>query len=306
MSSHISNVRPKPDKVLTLIADYATKSLITSKEAYDTARYCLMDTLGCGFEALEYPACNLLLGPIDPETVSRAAPRCPGPVPARPGAGGLEPGRDDPLAGFQRHLARGRVGSPLRQPWRHPGHRGLAVAQPDAVKDERRPDRDDQGARDPGRDRAGEQLQPRRPRSRGAGEGGLDAVVAHMLGCTYDQVVNAVSQAWVDGQSLAPIAMRPIPARARAGRRATRLRARCASRSSARPARWAIPRCSPPRAGASTTCCSRARRSGSSASSAATDGARLFKISFPAEFHSQTAGMRDVHLSADEIDRQNL
>src|SRR5262249_14938795 len=61
MSGHISNVRPKPDKVLTLIADYATKYSIKSDEAYETARYCLMDTLGCGLEALEYPACTKLL-----------------------------------------------------------------------------------------------------------------------------------------------------------------------------------------------------------------------------------------------------
>ena len=52
MSSHISNVRPKPDKVLVDIVDYVTKYKIKSKDAYETARYCLMDTLGCGFEAL--------------------------------------------------------------------------------------------------------------------------------------------------------------------------------------------------------------------------------------------------------------
>ncbi|HVJ10334.1 MAG TPA: MmgE/PrpD family protein, partial [Burkholderiales bacterium] len=78
MSAHISNVRPKPDKVLTLIADYATKFNVTSKEAYETARYCLMDTLGCGFEALEYPACTKLLGPIDPATVVPNGARVPG------------------------------------------------------------------------------------------------------------------------------------------------------------------------------------------------------------------------------------
>jgi len=54
MGSHISNVRPKPDRVLVDIADYVIKSKIKSKEAIDTARYCLMDTLGCGFGALEY------------------------------------------------------------------------------------------------------------------------------------------------------------------------------------------------------------------------------------------------------------
>ncbi|HVJ23932.1 MAG TPA: MmgE/PrpD family protein, partial [Burkholderiales bacterium] len=78
MSAPISNVRPKPDKVLTLIADYATKYQVTSQEAYETARYCLMDTLGCGFEALEYPACTKMLGPIDPETVVPRGAKVPG------------------------------------------------------------------------------------------------------------------------------------------------------------------------------------------------------------------------------------
>src|SRR5688500_17066563 len=78
MSAHISNVRPKPDKVLTQIADYVTRRKVTSKEAYDTARYCLMDTLGCGFEALEYPACTKLLGPIVPGTVVPNGAKVPG------------------------------------------------------------------------------------------------------------------------------------------------------------------------------------------------------------------------------------
>ena len=68
MSAPISNVRPKPDQVLVDIADYASKYVIKSTEAYDTARLCLMDTLGCGLEALEYPACTKLLGPIVPGT----------------------------------------------------------------------------------------------------------------------------------------------------------------------------------------------------------------------------------------------
>jgi 2-methylcitrate dehydratase len=49
MTSHISNVRPKPDEVLAKIADYATRFEIQSKDAWETARYCLMDTLCCGF-----------------------------------------------------------------------------------------------------------------------------------------------------------------------------------------------------------------------------------------------------------------
>ena len=64
MSAHISNVRPGPDKVIVDIVDYVQKYKVSSKEAYDTARYCLLDTLGCGFEALAYPACRKLLGPV--------------------------------------------------------------------------------------------------------------------------------------------------------------------------------------------------------------------------------------------------
>ena len=78
MSAPISNVRPKPDKVLTDIADYVTKYQVTSAEAYETARYCLMDTLGCGLEALEYPACTKLLGPLVPGTLVPHGARVPG------------------------------------------------------------------------------------------------------------------------------------------------------------------------------------------------------------------------------------
>ena len=80
MSSHISNERPAPDKVLTDIADYALDYKIESELAYTTARYCLIDTLGCGLEALEYPACTRLLGPIVPGTVVPNGARVPGTV----------------------------------------------------------------------------------------------------------------------------------------------------------------------------------------------------------------------------------
>ncbi|HQR77622.1 MAG TPA: MmgE/PrpD family protein, partial [Burkholderiaceae bacterium] len=78
MGSHISNVRPKPDKVLVDIADYVIKYKVRSKEAIDTARYCLMDTLGCGFEALEYPACTKMLGPVVQGTVVPNGAKVPG------------------------------------------------------------------------------------------------------------------------------------------------------------------------------------------------------------------------------------
>jgi 2-methylcitrate dehydratase len=78
MSAPISNVRPKPDQVLVDIADYVANYKIASKEAYETARHCLIDTLGCGFEALSYPACTKLLGPVVPGTVVPNGAKVPG------------------------------------------------------------------------------------------------------------------------------------------------------------------------------------------------------------------------------------
>jgi 2-methylcitrate dehydratase len=78
VSSHIGNERPAPDKVLTDIAGYALSFKIESDLAYTTARYCLIDTLGCGLEALEYPACTTLLGPIVPGTIVPNGARVPG------------------------------------------------------------------------------------------------------------------------------------------------------------------------------------------------------------------------------------
>jgi len=78
MSAPISTVRPKPDKVLVDIADYLAGYKINSKEAFETARHCLIDALGCGLEALSYPACTKLLGPIVPGTVVPNGARVPG------------------------------------------------------------------------------------------------------------------------------------------------------------------------------------------------------------------------------------
>ena len=62
MSAAISNERPNPDKVLVDIVDYVQSYEIDSALAYETARNCLIDTLGCGLEALEYPACTKFIG----------------------------------------------------------------------------------------------------------------------------------------------------------------------------------------------------------------------------------------------------
>src|SRR4051794_18571292 len=79
MSSHAdSNVRPAPDNELVEIARYVASEQPFSDEAYDTARYCLMDSLGCALLALQYPACQRHLGPIVPGTVVPHGVRVPG------------------------------------------------------------------------------------------------------------------------------------------------------------------------------------------------------------------------------------
>ena len=70
--------RPAPDAALVAIADYARNFSVRSASAYDTARYCLMDTLACGFQALKYPACRKLLGPVVPGAVMPGGARVPG------------------------------------------------------------------------------------------------------------------------------------------------------------------------------------------------------------------------------------
>ena len=70
--------RPAPDQILTAIADYALNFEIENKLALETARYCLMDTLACGFQALKYPACTKLMGPVVPGATLSNGARVPG------------------------------------------------------------------------------------------------------------------------------------------------------------------------------------------------------------------------------------
>ena len=80
MSNHPlpTSARPPFDPLLGLIADYVCDYNTPSEEALNTARYCLLDTLGCGFLALKYPACTKLLGPVVPGTVVPDGARVPG------------------------------------------------------------------------------------------------------------------------------------------------------------------------------------------------------------------------------------
>ncbi len=79
MSANVDlNNRPAPDQVLVDIADYVCDYDVKSYEAYDTARNCLMDTLGCGLLALRFPECTKLLGPLVAGTIVPNGARVPG------------------------------------------------------------------------------------------------------------------------------------------------------------------------------------------------------------------------------------
>ncbi len=79
MSANVEmNTRPAPDQVLADIAQYVCRMEIKSAEAYDTARSCLIDTLGCGLLALRFPECTKHLGPLVPGTTVRHGARVPG------------------------------------------------------------------------------------------------------------------------------------------------------------------------------------------------------------------------------------
>src|SRR6266581_1854572 len=204
MSSRISNVRPRPDKVLTLIADYVAKYSVENEEAYRTARYCLMDTLGCGLEALEYPACTKLLGPIDPETVVPHGARVPG----------TRYELDPVQAAFN-------IGAAIRwldfndtwlaAEWGHPSDNlgGILATADWLSRNQKEPVfvKDILTAMIKAHDVPGVIALENSFNRVGLDHAVLvkvasTAVVANMLGCTYEQVVNAVSQACLDGHSL--------------------------------------------------------------------------------------------------------
>ena len=78
MSAAISNVRPEPDAVLSKIADYVCDFGLENENAFETARHCLLDSLGCGILALNFPACTNLLGPVVPGAILPNGCRVPG------------------------------------------------------------------------------------------------------------------------------------------------------------------------------------------------------------------------------------
>ena len=78
MSVTVSNIRPAPDELIVELAEYAANYIVDSREAIDTARYNLIDTLGCGLLALRYPECVKHLGPVVPGATLVNGARVPG------------------------------------------------------------------------------------------------------------------------------------------------------------------------------------------------------------------------------------
>ena len=208
MSAPISNVRPQPDAVLTDIADYVAGYEIRSDEAYRTAHYCLLDTLGCGFEALEYPACTKLLGPIVPGTIVPNGAKVPGtpyqldPVQAAFNLGAMIRWldfNDTWLAAEWGHPSDNLGGILMSADWL--SRTAIARGEKPLVM------RDVLTAMI-----KAHEIQGVLALENSFNRVGLDhvvlvkvastAVVARMLGLTRDEVINAISLAWVDGQSL--------------------------------------------------------------------------------------------------------
>jgi 2-methylcitrate dehydratase len=195
--------RPAPDQVLTAIADYALSYEIGSSLAYETAGYCLMDTLACGFQALKYPACTKLMGPVVPGATLTNGARVPGTAYEL-----------DPIA------AAFNIGAMIRwldfndtwlaAEWGHPSDNlGGILAVADYLSRS--------GKRVVVRDVLTGMIKAHEIQGVLALENsfnrvGLDhvllvrvastAVVTAMLGGTREQIINAVSNAWIDGGAL--------------------------------------------------------------------------------------------------------
>ena len=208
MSSHVPNIRPQPDQVLVDIADYVANREIQSSVAYDTARNCLMDSLGCAMEALAYPACTRLLGPFVSGTTVPNGARVPG----------TQFQLDPVQAAFN-------IGTMIRwldfndtwlaAEWGHPSDNLGGIL---AVADWCARNAEASGRTLPTMRSVltamikAHEIQGCLALENSFNKVGLDhvvlvkvasvAVVTHLLGGSRDQIIDALSQAWVDGQAL--------------------------------------------------------------------------------------------------------
>ena len=204
MSSHITKSNQPFDQEIQDIVDYALNYEVKSELAYKTAWSCLIDTIGCGLEALEYPACTKLLGPIVPGTKVENGVRVPG-------------------TNFELDVVQGafNIGAAIRwldfndtwlaAEWGHPSDNlGAILAVADWLN---RSGQKQLSVRDvlTAMIKAHE-IQGCIALENSFNKVGLDhvilvkvastAVVCQMMGLTRDETLNAVSLAWVDGQSL--------------------------------------------------------------------------------------------------------
>ncbi|CAB4758848.1 unannotated protein [freshwater metagenome] len=208
MSSHIAKVKQEFDKEIIDIVDYVENFEIKSDVAYETAWNCLLDTLGCGLEALEYDECKKLLGPIVPGTVVTNGVRVPGTnYELDPVQGAFNIGAMIRWLDFNDTW--------LAAEWGHPSDNlGGILATADWLS---------RAAVAAGRPPLkihdvltamikAHEIQGCIALENSFNKVGLDhvvlvkvastAVVAKMLGLTREQTLNAVSLAWVDGQAL--------------------------------------------------------------------------------------------------------
>ena len=117
------------DPVIEAIAEYAAGPDVGGDLAFDTARLCLIDSIGCALLAMNYPACTKLLGPYVDGTRTPGGARVPGTSwELDPVKGRVRHRRSHSLARLQRHLAGGGMGASLRQLWRYSCRR--AVCEP--------------------------------------------------------------------------------------------------------------------------------------------------------------------------------
>ena len=208
MSSHIVKVKQEFDKEIIDIVDYVENYEIKSEVAYETAWNCLLDTLGCGLEALEYDECKKLLGPLVPGTVVTNGVRVPGTnYELDPVQGAFNIGAMIRWLDFNDTW--------LAAEWGHPSDNlGGILATADWLS---------RAAVAAGRPPLkihdvltamikAHEIQGCIALENSFNKVGLDhvilvkvastAVVAKMLGLTREQTLNAVSLAWVDGQAL--------------------------------------------------------------------------------------------------------
>ena len=208
MSSHIVKVKQEFDKEIIDIVDYVENYEIKSDVAYETAWNCLLDTLGCGLEALEYDECKKLLGPLVPGTIVTNGVRVPGTnYELDPVQGAFNIGAMIRWLDFNDTW--------LAAEWGHPSDNlGGILATADWLS---------RAAVAAGRPPLkihdvltamikAHEIQGCIALENSFNKVGLDhvilvkvastAVVAKMLGLTREQTLNAVSLAWVDGQAL--------------------------------------------------------------------------------------------------------